>query len=95
MSRIERAGEGFTVDAAVLAQAFAIAAADVPGLLRDGQITSLCETGTDADAGRFRLTFYHRGRALRLTVDADGRILSQARFDTPGRAAAPRRPAQA
>lgn len=38
-----------------------------------------------ADEGRWRLTFYCEGRALRLNVDAGGRILSRARFDVPRR----------
>ena len=51
--------------------------------MRQGQITSRCEQGMDKDAGRWRLSFFHRNRALRLTVDEEGRILSRARFDTP------------
>ncbi len=43
-------------------------------------MTSLCQAGVDADLGRFRLTFRHAGRALRLTVDADGRVLMRATF---------------
>jgi hypothetical protein len=72
--------EGFTVDAEVIAQGFGIDPARVPLMLREGRITSRCETGIDADAGRYRLTFIHEARALRLTVDAEGALLQQARF---------------
>ena len=55
--------------------------------MRAGAVTSLCESGVDADLGRFRLTLRHAGRALRhagralrLTVDADGQVLTRATF---------------
>ena len=38
------------------------------------------QTGVEEDAGRWRLTFFHGGRALRLIVDAEGTILSRATF---------------
>jgi hypothetical protein len=53
----------------------------VPELLRNGAITSRCERGIGEDEGRFRLTFFHAGRRLRLVVDADGRILQRSRID--------------
>jgi len=80
MSGIDVTPDGFTVDAEVIAAGFKLDPAHVPVMLREGQITSRCETGFDEDAGRFRLTFYHNARALRLTVDAQGAVLQQARF---------------
>lgn len=80
MTGIERDGEGFVVPAPLLAEAFGIDEAEVKAAMRTGEMTSRCETGVDEDAGRFRLTFRHRDRALRLTVDGDGRILERARF---------------
>jgi hypothetical protein len=85
MMQVEIGENGFVVDAEVLAEAFGIAAADVQPRMQSGTITSLCEQGIDEDEGRWRLTFYHEGRALRLTVDAGGRILGRARFDAPRR----------
>lgn len=85
MTPISLTNGTFAVDAAYLAEAFGLDPARVPALMRENRITSRCETGQGADAGRFRLTFFHAGRALRLTVDADGRLLSRAQFDTPGR----------
>jgi hypothetical protein len=86
MSGVEVTAEGFTVDAEVIAAGFALDPEQVPGMLREGRITSRCETGVEADAGRFRLTFFHAGRALRLTVDAQGRVVQRARY--PARSAA-------
>ncbi|MDR5651072.1 DUF6522 family protein [Ruixingdingia sedimenti] len=88
MAEVTRAGEGFTVEAGVLGAAFGLDPAEVPDLLRAGRITSRCEAGVEADLGRWRLTFFHAGRALRLTVDDGGQILSRSLYDTPGRAAA-------
>ena len=80
--------EGFVVDAEILGAAFGLAAKTVTERLRTAEITSRCETGVDEDAGSWRLTFYHGGRALRLTVDAKGTILARSTF-----AAHPPRPA--
>jgi hypothetical protein len=86
MSGVEVTAEGFSVDAEVIAAGFALDPEQVPGMLREGRITSRCETGVEADAGRYRLTFFHAGRALRLTVDAQGRLVQRARY--PARSAA-------
>ena len=86
MTAVERDGDGFVVDAELLAEAFDIPASSVPQLMKDGAITSRSETGVDTDAGTFRLTFFHAGRACRLTVDTGGTILKRTTFDTPSRA---------
>lgn len=85
MTRVEISESGFVVDAKLLAEAFKIDAADVQSQMKSGAITSVCEQGVDADEGRWRLTFYHDNRALRLTVDQAGCVLSQSRFDAPRR----------
>ncbi len=85
LSGIAVTSDGFTVDAVVIAAGFALDPARVPEMLRAGQITSRCEKGIDEDAGRFRLTFYHGPRALRLIVDAQGVILKRARFPVADR----------
>ncbi|MFC3567925.1 DUF6522 family protein [Paracoccus simplex] len=85
MDRISRQDGRFVVDADLLGPAFGLDPALVPGLMQQGRITSRHETGEGADAGTFRLSFFHAGRVLRLTVDAEGRILKQARFDRPER----------
>jgi hypothetical protein len=71
---------GFVLEAEVVATAFGLEPAEVPALMRGGGITGRTERGEGEDAGRFRLTLFHGGRALRLTVDAGGAILSRASF---------------
>ena len=85
MTQIEIGDEGFTVDADVLADAFALPRAEVQRRMASGAIPTRCEKGVDEDAGRWRLTFFHAGRALRLTVDGTGRVLGKAQFDVPRR----------
>lgn len=80
MSGITVTAQGFEVDADLIAAAFGLDPAQLQEKMRAGDVTSLCEKGEDDDAGRFRLTFMHGGRALRLTVDAQGRVLSRATF---------------
>jgi hypothetical protein len=73
------------LDAGLVGAALGIDAASVPTRMRKGEITSRCETGIDEDAGRFRLTLFCDGRALRLTVDGEGKVLSRATFPAPSR----------
>lgn len=63
------------VDAAVLGPLLGLEPAEIPSLLRNRTITSFCERGTDADEGRYRLTFFHGNRRARLIVDGAGLIL--------------------
>lgn len=72
----------FTVDATLIAAAFGLSPPQARALMRDGAITSRTERGEGADEGRFRLVFFYRNRAFRLTVDGEGRILTRAAFDT-------------
>ncbi|MFN4129085.1 MAG: DUF6522 family protein [Paracoccaceae bacterium] len=72
--------DGFEVDASVIAAAIGIDPATLQARMRAGEVTSICEAGVDADLGRFRLTFRHAGRASRLTVNADGEVLTRAIF---------------
>jgi hypothetical protein len=71
----------FEVDAAVLGCGLGVDASLVPGLLRAGQITSFCERGVDNDRGRFRLTFFHKSKRLRLVLDELGRVVRQLTVD--------------
>ena len=47
--------------------------------MRQGRITSRFERGEGADAGRFRVTFFHGPRRVRLTLDGDGPVLQRSR----------------
>lgn len=80
---VERTGDGFAVPAELIGPAFGMEPAHVPELMRSGAITSRCETGVEDDAGRWRITIFHAGRALRLTVTDTGHIVSRATFDAP------------
>ena len=80
MTSVTITAQGFEVDAVMVAAAFGLDPAELRDKMRAGDVTSLCEKGIDADEGRFRLTFRHKGRALRLTVDAEGRVVSRATF---------------
>ncbi len=80
MTTVERNAEDFVIDAALLADAFGLSQEEIKVRMRDGAITSRCETGVDEDSGRWRLTFHHGGRACRFIVDAGGHILTRATF---------------
>ncbi len=80
-ARIEIGEDGVSVDAAIVAEAFDLAPADVPALMRAGEITSLFERGEGEDAGRMRLTFFHRSRRFRLVIDDAGEILQRSKVD--------------
>lgn len=80
-TRIDIGEDGVSVDAVILAEAFSVDAADVPTLMRAGEITSLFERGEGEDAGRMRLTFFHRSRRFRLIVDEAGEILQRSKID--------------
>jgi len=81
ISRIDISDDGASVDAAILAEAFSLDPADVPALMRAGEITSMFERGEGEDAGRLRLTFFHQSRRYRLIVDEAGRILQRSKID--------------
>ncbi len=80
MSQVARDGDGFVVEATLLARMFGIDAGQVQEDMRAGDITSTCEAGEGDDAGRWRLTFRRGEQACRLIVDDAGNILQQARF---------------
>ncbi len=65
------------VDAALVAEDLNITPALVMAGIREGKITSRCERGVGDDAGRFRLTFFHANRVVRLIVDEKSTILER------------------
>ena len=81
MTKIEHDGEGFIVPAELLAEALHLAAPDVPALLASGQIRTVSEEGVGEDEGRFRLSFTHANRRLRLVVDASGTLINRSVVD--------------
>lgn len=70
------------IDASDLAKLLDLTPQQVRDRMRSGDITSLFETGEGADAGQFRLTFFHAGRRVRLTCADDGTVLTRIRTST-------------
>ena len=93
MTLVQRNGDDFLVDAALLAEAFGLMPAEVQQRMRDGAITARCEAGVDEDQGRWRLTFHHGPRACRFVVDASGNVVTRAAFPARTGNPKPRPPA--
>lgn len=79
--RLERDGDGFSIDAELLGEFLDLAPSHVQELMRRNEITSICERGEGEDEGRHRLTFFHKGRRVQLDVDGSGRILRRSTID--------------
>ena len=65
------------IDGACIARGLGLDVTAFRQLMADRKIALLCERGTGEDSGRWRVTFYHRERRLRLVVDAQGNVLTQ------------------
>lgn len=78
---VEISDGAFCVDGAMLGGMLALQPADVPGLMREGAITSVCERGTDDHAGQYRLSFFYGSRRARLSIDESGHILRRSVID--------------
>jgi hypothetical protein len=63
------------VDAALLGELLDVLPSDVPALMREHAITSVCERGIDAHEGEFRLSFFYQNRRAQLSVGALGQVL--------------------
>lgn len=92
MSTVERKAGDFVIDAALLAEAFALSQDEVKAQMRAGTITSRCEAGVDDDAGRWRLTFHYKDRACRFIVDVGGNVLRRTTFPVRVRPPEPPQP---
>lgn len=89
MSDVTISDSGFIVDPAMIGRAFRVTPEVVRDDMRSGRITAQCETGVGADEGRWRMTFYREGRALRLVVNGSGDVLSRGTFPVGRRDDAP------
>ena len=78
---LDRDDDGFSIDAGLLATLLGVAPSEVQGLMRAGAITSICERGEGEHDGLHRLTFFYRGRRVRLEVDGAGRGLRRSKVD--------------
>ena len=69
------------VDAEIVAQGLGLEPGAVLQIMRSGAITGICEQGIGEDAGRHRITFFYKGRRLRLIVEAPGRLVQRSVID--------------
>ncbi|KFN43236.1 hypothetical protein N790_11030 [Arenimonas malthae CC-JY-1] len=63
------------VDARLVAEGLGLPPQDVPAMVADRRIATLCERGTGEDAGLYRFTFWFGHKRFRLTTDAAGHPL--------------------
>jgi len=70
-----------SIDAAIVGRGLGLEPHEVLRLMREGAITGVCEQGLDDDAGRHRLTFFHKGRRLRLIVGSWGTVVHHSSID--------------
>lgn len=77
MSDIQLANGAINVDVQVIATDLGLRPEGVLNALRDGRLTAVCEEGLEQDSGRWRLTFYHADRRLRLVIDNAGQVLQR------------------
>jgi Family of unknown function (DUF6522) len=76
MHKVEIQGDGSVqIDASIIGRNLGLESLEVQRLMHKGKITSRCERGVDEDAGRYRLTFFHENRRLRLITDSNGWII--------------------
>lgn len=89
LTQVEFREGGVELDAEVIAHGLGLQPSGIPALMRCGEITSLCERGTDQDAGRYRLTFFHKSRRFRFVVETTGRVIQRGVIDFGDRALPP------
>ncbi len=77
--KIEVGSDGYVIAAEDLSPLLGLMPAEVPVLMRKGEITSLFELGEDKHAGSFRVTFWHKTQRVRLTCARDGTVLTRDR----------------
>jgi Family of unknown function (DUF6522) len=86
MSKIEIELGTMRIEASIVAQGLELEPSRVQAMMRNGEITSLCERGVNEDAGRYRLTFFHKSQRFRLIVDGTGTVIQRSIVDFGDRA---------
>jgi Family of unknown function (DUF6522) len=81
MSLIAIQDGAIEIDASIVAQGLELEPSSVQAMMRAGEITSSSERGVNEDAGRYRLTFFHKSRRFRLVVDELGTIIQRSIID--------------
>lgn len=79
--QLERNEEGFLVDASLLSELLDVPSVHIQDLMRQNEITSVCERGEGEHEGQYRLTFFYKGRRARLTVDVSGYVIRRSVVD--------------
>jgi hypothetical protein len=77
MNKIEIHDGTMHIEASIIALGLELEPSLVQAMMRKGEITSLCERGVNEDAGRYRLTFFHKSRRFRLIVDGTGTVIQR------------------
>jgi hypothetical protein len=77
MSQIAIRDGAIEIEASIVAEGLELEPSLVQAMMRKGEITSLSERGVNEDAGRYRLTFFHKNRRFRLIVDGFGTIIQR------------------
>jgi Family of unknown function (DUF6522) len=77
MSEIAIQDGAIEIEASIVAQGLELEPSSIQSLMRKGQITCLSECGVNENAGRYRLTFFHKSRRFRLIVDGSGTIIQR------------------
>ncbi|WEX08591.1 DUF6522 family protein [Chelativorans sp. AA-79] len=78
---LERNEDGFCIDAALLGDLLNVPAHRVQTLMCENEITSICEHGEGEHRGLHRLTFFYKGRRVRLDVNDAGQVLRRSTID--------------
>jgi hypothetical protein len=94
MSKIEIWDGTMHIEASILAHGLEFDPSSVQAMMRRGEITSLCERGVNEDAGRYRLTFFCKGRRFRLIIDRTGTVVQRSTIDFGDRPLRPRQAAR-
>jgi len=82
MHKVEIQGDDtFQIDASIIGRDLGLQPSEVQKLMHEGKLTSSCKRGVDQDAGRYRLTFFHGNRRLRLITDNTGQIIRRSLID--------------
>lgn len=79
--QVEISDKTVMIDATLLGELLNVLPGDVPALMREHAITSVCERGVDTHEGEFRLSFFYRNRRARLSVDTSGQVLRRSIID--------------
>ncbi len=72
---------GVAIDAALVGELLNVPPWRVQHLMRQKEITGLCERGEGEHRGLFRLTFFHKGRRARVSIDEAGEVIRRSVVD--------------